>query len=203
MPYKIGAPPKRDARPGERFQLGVRVTPKVKKLLDTAVEENGRSLNQETELRIERSFERQALLSEVLALAFGEELAGLLLMLGIAMHDQGRRITHGKSDWTSNSVAYDAAVFAAMRLLDCGRPSGSRASGSDYDIAAQWVEELIQAIIDGDRDVVGRGPRGDAILRLAGPIATRMGEALARMRGELKRHDPHSRSSSRKKREAD
>jgi hypothetical protein len=141
----------------------------------------------------------------VLALAFGERLAGLLIMLGIVMADQGRRITDRKGDWTSESVAYDAAAFAATRLLDCGRPDGSRASVSDYDIAAQWVEELIQALAlhdgrpsDDVNAVVGYGPRADAIIRLSGPIATRMSEALTRMRGQAKRSDSHGRTSSRK-----
>jgi hypothetical protein len=93
-----------------------------------------------------------------------------------------------------------------MWVLDCGRPDGSRASALDRDVAVQWVEELIQAINDGGakaNDVLGHDPRGDAILRLTGPIAKRMSEALPRMRGQLKRHDSHGRSSSRKIREAD
>lgn len=189
---------------GKRVSLGLRVTPEMKKKLDAAAEANGRSQSQEAELRLARSFDRVDLLGEVLALAFGERLAGLLIMLGIVMADQGRRITDRKRDWTSDSVAYDAAVFAAMRLLDCGRPDGSKASVSDYDIAGQEVEELIQklALHDGRasddvNDVVGYGPRADAIIRLSGPIATRMSEALSRMRGQPKHHDSHGRSASR------
>jgi hypothetical protein len=172
--------------------------------LEHAASVRGESINAEVIDRVEYTFDRSDLLVEVLSLAFGSHrLAGLLIMLGFAMHDQGRRIT-GKSDWTSDSVAYDAAVLAAMRLLDLGRPDGSRASASDRDVAAQWVEELIQAINDGGakaKEVLGDDPRGDAILRLTGPIAARMSEALPRMRGQFTRHDSHSRSS-RKTREA-
>jgi TraY domain len=191
---------------GLRVPLSLRVTPESKRKLDAAAEKSGRSQSQEAEFRLERSFDRTDLLDEVLTLAFRKELAGLLLILGIAMADQGRRITDGKGDWTSDSVAYDAAVFAAMWVLDCGRPDGSRASASDRDVAARWVEKLIQAINDGGvkaKEVLGHDPRGDAILRLAGPIAKRMSEALPRMRGQLKHHDSHSRPSSRKMREAD
>jgi hypothetical protein len=91
MPSNFGAPPKRDAKPGERFQLGVRVTPRVKKMLDNAAEESGRSLNQETELRIERSFDRQELLPEVLTLAYGEDIAADLMKLGAEMKARRHR----------------------------------------------------------------------------------------------------------------
>jgi hypothetical protein len=115
-------------------------------------------------------------------------------MLGIAMIDQGRRITDReidrKGDWTSNSVAYDAAVFAAMRLLEYGRPDGSKALDSDYVVATKWVQELIEVLNDGRAEEVLGHWRTDAIIRLIGPIVTRMGEALKR-----------DRTSSRKKRE--
>jgi hypothetical protein len=197
---KIGAPPKRNPRPGERFTIATRVQRELKLRLDAAAEASGRSQAQETELRLERSFDRTDLLSEVLSLAFGKELAGLLIILGTAMHDQGRRIT-GKSDWATDPVAYDAAVVAALWLLDLGQPEGSRASAADRDIAAQWGEDLIQAINAGGAEakaVLGSDPRGE----LTRPIAKRMSEALARRRGQLKGQDVHNRSSSRKAREA-
>jgi hypothetical protein len=193
-------------KPRERtalVQLKIRMREPLRARLEEAALKRGVSINAEVVHRVEYTFQRGDLLGEVLSLAFGERPAGLLIMLGIAMIDQGRRITDERGDWTSNSVAYDAAVFAAMRLLDYGRPDGSRASVSDHDVAAQWVEELIEALTDGRADeVLGRDPRADAMLRLVGPIATRMKEALPRMRGQPKHHDSHSRSSSRKMREA-
>jgi hypothetical protein len=178
---KIGAPPKRDPRPGERFTIATRVRPELKRRLDAAAEESGRSQAQETELRLERSFDHGDLLGDTLSLAFGERLAGLLILLGIAMIDQGRRITDREGDWTSNSVAYDAAVFAAIRLLEFGRPDGSRASDSDHGVATKWVRELIEDLNDRQaaNKVLGHW-RTDAIIRLIGPIVTRMGEALKR-----------------------
>jgi hypothetical protein len=193
---KIGAPPTRDPRPRERFQLGVRVTPEIKSKLETAARDSGRSINQETELRIERSFVVGDLLSEALSVAFGERLAGILFVLGTAMIDQGRRITDRtdrRVDWTADSMAYDAAVFAAVRLLEYGRPDGNRASDSDRNVAAQWVDELIEEL-NGDRADEILGPwRVASINRLTGPIVTRMGAALRQARG--------SRASSRKMRE--
>src|SRR5262245_29630464 len=82
---KIGAPPKRKPKPGERFQIGVRVTPEMKHRLEGAAESSGRSLSQEAELRLERSFDREDLVGDVLSAAYGEEMAGLLALVASAM----------------------------------------------------------------------------------------------------------------------
>jgi len=186
-------------------QLKIRMREPLRARLEAEASSRGVSINAEVVDRLEYLFDRSDLLGEALSLAFGQRLAGVLLILGFAMADQGRRITNGKGDWTSDSMAYDAAMFAAMWVLDRFRPDGTRASASDRDVAAQWVEELIQAINDGGAkayDVLGHDPRGDAIFRLTRPIAKRMGEALPRMREQLTHHDSHGRSSSRKAREA-
>src|SRR5262245_42670576 len=78
---RFGAPPKREPKPGERFQLRVRVTPELKRCLDAAAEKSGRSQCQEAELRLERSFEREDLLIEALTLAYGGKMAGCILMM--------------------------------------------------------------------------------------------------------------------------
>jgi hypothetical protein len=88
---KIGAPPKRDPLPGERFTIATRVRPELKRRLDAAAEESGRSQAQETELRLERSFDRTDLLTEVLTLAYGEEIAVDLMRLGAEMKARAER----------------------------------------------------------------------------------------------------------------
>ena len=61
---RIGRPIKQP-KPGERVPLGLRITPLVKYALEKAAQWNGRSLSQEAELRLERSFDmsRHLLLS--------------------------------------------------------------------------------------------------------------------------------------------
>jgi hypothetical protein len=49
---KIGRPPLREPEDSERFQIGVRVTPEMKRRLAA----NGRSISQEAEMRIQQSF---------------------------------------------------------------------------------------------------------------------------------------------------
>ena len=50
-PKRIGRPPK-PPTPGERTPLGLRVTAEVKKMLEQAAVQSGRSLSQEAELRL-------------------------------------------------------------------------------------------------------------------------------------------------------
>lgn len=55
----------REPKPGERVQLGLRVTPEMKRLLDSASRASGRSQSQEAEIRLLRSFEQDPILSKL------------------------------------------------------------------------------------------------------------------------------------------
>ena len=65
------APPKRRGRPnlpageGKRYALGLRTTKELRDLLQQAADSSGRSLAQEIEFRLERSFERERTLAEL------------------------------------------------------------------------------------------------------------------------------------------
>ena len=52
----FGGAHKRCPEPGERFQIGIRLSWKTKMRLDATAEENGRSQSHEVEMRLERSF---------------------------------------------------------------------------------------------------------------------------------------------------
>jgi len=69
---RIGRPTK-DPVDGERVQLGTRVTAGIKRKLDMASVESGRSLSQETEMRLEQSFLPVMTLRDFFA---GQMLAG-------------------------------------------------------------------------------------------------------------------------------
>ena len=56
VPKRKGRPTK-PPREGERIMLGVRVTPAMKRQIDEEARKSGRSLSQEAEIRLERSFE--------------------------------------------------------------------------------------------------------------------------------------------------
>jgi hypothetical protein len=80
-----GRPRKHEPEAGEKLPLGIRVTPEMKARLEEIAAGSGRSQSQEAEYRLERSFEREGLLLEALALAFGETIAGTVLLLGAIM----------------------------------------------------------------------------------------------------------------------
>ena len=82
---------KQPAEAAERMHFGFRVTPEMKQRIESAAAQSGRSMSQEVEFRLERSIDREDLLSDVLELKFGPEVAGLLLAIGIAMDNGGRR----------------------------------------------------------------------------------------------------------------
>src|SRR4051794_34715099 len=76
-----GGRPRREPGQGERVQLGLRVTPELKRKLDAAAEQSGRSQSQEAEYRLEGSFGREALLSELLSISFGWTLSAIVRLL--------------------------------------------------------------------------------------------------------------------------
>ena len=78
---------------GERVPLGLRVTPELKRKLDAAAEQTGRSQSQEAELRLEHTFDRQELLPEILTLAYGsKEIAGIVMTVGFTLFEMHRRV---------------------------------------------------------------------------------------------------------------
>lgn len=117
-----GRPRKAKAKPGDRIQLGVRVTNEIKARLDGAAKDSGRSLSQEAEFRIERSFERENLLYETFEIAYGRQLAGLLMaaagamqyamtVYGMATHIPGQ--STGPVRPQSEGLLRDPAVYQA------------------------------------------------------------------------------------------
>src|SRR5262245_30426832 len=86
-----GRPRKAPIAAGEKVQIGVRITPEIRKRLETAIAANGRSLTQEAEHRIERSFSDEGLvvslandglLCAALERRFGRPVGPLLMVLG-------------------------------------------------------------------------------------------------------------------------
>ena len=151
---KFGAPPKREAEPGERFQLGVRVTAELKRKLDAAAEHSGRSQSQEAELRLEHTFDRQGLLSEVLALTYGsEQMAGIVMMVGAVLSETHRAlrsvVCKGEDGEFSEpgSHALDQAIKAAQHVLGAIRPVDAPRSD---DLAAEWWADIMIRGIRGD-----------------------------------------------------
>lgn len=180
----FGGRRKRDPETGERVHLGIRVTPEMKQRLERTASLNGRSQSQEAEIRIERSFDREDLLPEVLTLAYGREVAGILMMLGVVMTEAGylshaMDAVHPAELWTDDPGAFDLAIQAATALLDAARPLGRAASNSRLGL--QCAFEMINALRGKpmQRKRYTRYARSAYTIRpLLGPIAARMTKAM-------------------------
>jgi len=57
--------PTRPPRPGERVTLGLRVSADMKRKLEKDAVKNGRSLSQEAEFRLERSYDRDEIFTHL------------------------------------------------------------------------------------------------------------------------------------------
>src|SRR5262245_2409127 len=87
---RIGRPPKPPTA-GERIQIGVQVTPELKIRLAAEAKKNNHSLSREAELRLEQTFDRNDLLTDVFTLTYGRQVAGILMLLGSVLPRAGWR----------------------------------------------------------------------------------------------------------------
>ena len=181
---RVGRPTKAP-EPGERIQIGVQVTPELKRRLEAAGTRNHRALSREAEHRLERSFEREDLLPDVLADAFPKPVAGLLLALGLVMTNAGLHDYWARAElladvddrWLNDPTAFDQAIRAAVSCLNAARPAGEVLS-SEASTGALFAEGLISAICRDPAQDDPFGPRHlGAIRSLLGPIRARMAEA--------------------------
>jgi hypothetical protein len=128
-------------------QLQVRLREDLRRSLEEAAKANGRSLNGEIIGRLEHTRDRQGLLPEVLELAFGRRMAGVLLALGYTMSlaatIAGRDPTR-RDDWSEEYYAWRSATEAAGILLQLWQPQEIAAAP---DVAGREPNEIgLQAV---------------------------------------------------------
>lgn len=190
MGSRFGGRPKREPSPGERVHLGFRVTTDLKRRMELAAQRNGRSISQEAEFRVEHSFDRDDLLPEVLTLKYGRQLAGVVMLLGLAMKLAGETnafIKTGDSNkakqWMDDPFAFDEAVKAVNLILEKLGPKAS----VEFPPALQNNGEKtkvfggISYALYALREVAGVGyssffdhDEAEKIRSLLGPIADRL-----------------------------
>jgi hypothetical protein len=188
------------ARPGEKATLGIRASARLKERLEEASKENGRSLSQEAELRLERSFERERGLPELMALKFSPRLAALLILIGETCRRTGIIVDHHTHDalpsvgdeWTDHHHAFDYASMAANLLWKSARPEGeapqldSKTRKRVDGLVSQFVNETINDIKHPEKARTLRDApllhafAGSMAERMALPALTKEGDDNAR-----------------------
>jgi hypothetical protein len=174
--------------------IGTRVTPDLKQRLEAAAEHNGHSQAQEIELRLQRSFDREEIFTEVLKHAYGRELAALLLEIGSVMDLTGRLAafdaTRTLESWTSNTFAYKQAVQGAAHILRKRRPRGPivppkpahfvQSVGEDIEVARATFEryrkwsgrihaDTMMDAVDGKSETTAFGDKVQTVRQLRKP----------------------------------
>jgi hypothetical protein len=108
-------------RPGPRPQgpfedkrrtLTTRITDETRAALDAAAAANGRSLSQEIEFRLERSFAGERAYADMIQLAFGGAEPYGLLQVFIAMARQQEARKGDGTSWTQDKETFIRAVDA-------------------------------------------------------------------------------------------
>jgi hypothetical protein len=107
---------------GKRHPLNMRTTKETRERLEDEAATNGRSLAQEVEVRLERSFEHQDLFGSLEALDLVSVVAAAMKAAGSrAAWLEGHALT---TPWITSPYAYDQAAQAAVRVLEALRPPG-------------------------------------------------------------------------------
>lgn len=164
--------PGRKARPsnrGERYSLGLKVGFSIKARLEAAARENGRTQSQEAEVRLEQSFRQEDLLAPALRLAYGPEIAAILLIMGREFARNGRIgavISQGgdpeaRQLWQSDPYAYDQAVRAATTVIETFRPPGNPMLPAANAATAEQLERRAEASVAITLAAITNPKRGD------------------------------------------
>ena len=125
--------------PTKKSQLSVMVTATIKLKLEQEARRQGRTMSQEAEARLERSFDRQDLLTEVMEPTYGGQTMALLLILGEAIRTDGR----------PNA---EQCGPRKRHIADRARPSEHRlsmADGSTILVPSIAMVEAIKRILEG------------------------------------------------------
>lgn len=137
-----------------RIARSLRLSPALDAQLVAAARANGTSFTTEAEHAIRRGVERQSLTVEMVRLLFGEGLAGLMLLIGRAMQQAGaarQRLARQRDSavprsWLCGPDGYDAAIGAALRVLEQFRPPGARII-DPAEPAAQGEQQFVIAAV--------------------------------------------------------
>ena len=176
----------------KRFPIGLRVSKSVRERLEQAAAESGRSLSQEVELRLERSFDKQDSALDGLSLRYGERFAKVLIAMaeaGLAAgHFYGSIVATDRSDgienWDSYPTAFQMASAAIHEVLEASRPQGGM---KEHPIPASEALEHKKHPMDFARDALARIAGTETQLAEIDERSQRHGQLIAEFRSVLEK----------------
>lgn len=187
MPRKANITGKKGAAVGKRYPLNMRTTFEVRRQLEAGARASGRSLAQEAEFRIDRSFLDQRLMIEALELTYGRELAGILMALGEVMQTTGRqagfmatRTLEGSQQWWANPYAYSQAVEGSNRIFERLKPEGEPTPPKVPRLDSETLGKLIADSLL--REVTSDEPISSALIELAPRLRRSLGPLVERIK---------------------
>lgn len=153
-----GRPPLPSAEQ-RRHILSVRVRDETRVQLEKAALRSERSISQEVEAQIERSFERQGLYRDVLELRYGRSVAGLVMVLGETIHlalealsfslpseneaDQPPGSRPFDEEWLRDPAGYAAVVSCVVAMLEEFRPAADGKSDAAQVLKAKDIGKFV------------------------------------------------------------
>jgi hypothetical protein len=106
---------------GKSSVFSTRIRPDLRKKMAAAAKKSGRSLSQEVEHRLRRSFVDDEKISDI----FGDrQTFSLMRMMALAIHMDPHLPTDSKSTWLDDPERFETAVAAALSVLEAIRPEG-------------------------------------------------------------------------------
>ena len=180
----------RQRRPKDqkRIPLSMRITPETRDRLVAEAADNGRSITQEAELRLQQSFRDDRSLDQALDFKFGGDMMAALLLIEGAFRQAEVECAWAKdlagqpggANWATDPYVFDQTLRAMGRALETLRPPGDSAgpqkdeAGDDLSslsasAGVRAASTMLDAIID---------PPNSRFGRWAAPIAERLGPEL-------------------------
>jgi Arc-like DNA binding domain len=108
----------RGAGGGKRHPLNMRTTKEIRDRLEAAAVANGRSLAQEVEARLERSFAEESGFG-------GPEMRRVAYLMAAAFATAGTLSASGKPGWVRDRDAYRAGLIGVLDALLIGLPDAT------------------------------------------------------------------------------
>jgi hypothetical protein len=129
---------------GKRHPLNMRTTKETRERLEASAVANGRSLAQEVEFRLERSFAEEV--------AFGgPEMHRLAILMVSAFVTAGQRRGASNPDWIRDPACYLAGARGVAHALLLGLPHGATSETVVQEMEA-WKGVFLSEIANREQD---------------------------------------------------